>query len=166
MSDQLAVDHYLCRDIHGEAHIVHQDELVRRTSVYALLQDDSGIVLVRGGSRPDELWDLPGGGVEPGEELTEALGREVHEETGLQLVGKPVKVCEFIEYYFDIWSETGWESKRHYFRAAASGTPVWNGNDDDVAGVRCFAPPIPVEVLTPVARKIVAMADETMISSK
>jgi 8-oxo-dGTP diphosphatase len=38
---------------------------------------------------PRQYWGLPGGQVEPGEELLVGLGRELLEETGLTLVGTP-----------------------------------------------------------------------------
>ncbi len=158
MNARLDVDYYLCRDINGEVHIVHRAELLRRTSAYAFLSDDNGILLVRDSVRTEEQWDLPGGGVEHGEELLDALRREVEEETKVRITGQPSKICEFVEYFFDIVSGTGWESARHYFRASAVGTPELGGNNDDVIGVRYFAPPLPMRMLTPVARRVVAVA--------
>src|SRR5262249_39566391 len=42
---------------------------------------------------PRTSWGLPGGEVEPGEELLAGLGRELVEETGLSLVRTPTLAC-------------------------------------------------------------------------
>jgi ADP-ribose pyrophosphatase YjhB (NUDIX family) len=44
---------------------------------------DGHILLVRHRKNGDSYWLLPGGGVEPGETLTEALERELREECGV-----------------------------------------------------------------------------------
>ncbi|GAA2558750.1 NUDIX hydrolase [Pseudonocardia hydrocarbonoxydans] len=50
--------------------------------VYAVVRDSAGrVLLVRRLDTGD--WELPGGRVEPGESATDALVREVAEETGL-----------------------------------------------------------------------------------
>ncbi|MEU1692027.1 NUDIX hydrolase [Streptomyces hirsutus] len=53
--------------------------------VAALLRRGDDIVLVQEQRDGKEMWSVPGGGVERGELLTEALVREVLEETGLNL---------------------------------------------------------------------------------
>ncbi len=55
-----------------------------RIGVYALIFDDEGRVLL-GHRRDVDWWNLPGGGMEAGETVDEALCREVREETGLEV---------------------------------------------------------------------------------
>jgi len=53
--------------------------------VGAVIRDDEGrLLLIKRGHEPGAgLWSLPGGRIEPGETDTEALAREMREETGL-----------------------------------------------------------------------------------
>jgi len=52
----------------------------------ALIRHNGDILLVQqqGADDPIPVWSLPGGVVEAGELLTEAVAREVREETGLE----------------------------------------------------------------------------------
>jgi len=55
--------------------------------VRAALLKDGQVMLVRHSYTPG--WYLPGGGVEPGESVYEALVREIGEETGAELSAPP-----------------------------------------------------------------------------
>ena len=62
--------------------------MVIRPAVSAFILRREGVLLQK---REDNgLWGLPGGGVEPGESVTEAIVREVREETGLEV--EPVRL--------------------------------------------------------------------------
>src|SRR5262245_4191522 len=62
--------------------------MVIRPGVSAIILGPKGVLLQR---RSDNgLWGLPGGGVEPGESVRDAVAREVWEETGLRV--EPLRV--------------------------------------------------------------------------
>lgn len=67
-------------------------DAIRRpeTSVGAVVVRDGRLLLIRRGRGPAQgLWSVPGGRVEWGETLQEAVVREVVEETGLDVVCGP-----------------------------------------------------------------------------
>lgn len=54
----------------------------------AVLREEREVFLVRHTYTPG--WHLPGGGVEPGESLLQALEKELHEEARIGLTGTPL----------------------------------------------------------------------------
>jgi mutator protein MutT len=64
--------------------------------VGAIIEDGGRVLLVERGQEPLKgVWSLPGGAVEVGERLKDAVRREVREETGLEV--EPVSVAEIFE---------------------------------------------------------------------
>ena len=64
------------------------DQEFTRVAAYGLITDGDRILLCRLSPKSIDgrgLWTLPGGGLDFGEEPVEAMIREVHEETGLDV---------------------------------------------------------------------------------
>jgi len=147
----------LCRDINGKAHVVTKTSLIKRTSAYGVIRSKKGILLVRDRTSSDKKWDLPGGGIEPKERLLDGLKREIKEETGLDVIGRPTKICKFTEYFYDIDSGQGWESTRHFYEVSHKGDPIMDGNYEDIVDARYFKLPLPEERVSAVATMITKM---------
>lgn len=105
--------------------------------VGALVYDDAGrLLMIRRGHEPDRgRWSLPGGRIEAGESDTEALTREVREETGLAVeVGDLVGSVELRNVH------GGTAQVRDYrCRLAAGSDPGAAVAGDDAADVGWFA---------------------------
>lgn len=103
---------------------------LQRLAAYAVVLRDGAVLLTRLSARVsrEEVWTLPGGGVDHGEEPRDAVVREVREETGLDVtVGRTA------------WVHTG---RRPNAR--------WNGRRVDVHSVRLvYDGHVPVDAPAP-----------------
>ncbi|TLV00013.1 NUDIX domain-containing protein [Dyadobacter luticola] len=88
----------------------------------ALIIQDNKVLTLRYCYGDSEVYALPGGNPDPGECLSEALSRELHEELGIK-----AKVSGMICSGEVIWPEIKKETLHMVFQAEiASGTPVLN----------------------------------------
>ncbi len=95
---------------------------IARHVVGAVVTDAEGRVLLLRRPADDHLgglWELPSGGVDDGETLTEALRREVAEETGLEVTA----VGAYLGH-FDYRSGSGGLTRQFTFTATTAGGTV------------------------------------------
>lgn len=117
-----------------EPHLREHDFL----GAFAVVERKGSILMVQNerviDGRQTLTWDLPGGQVEPGEMLQEALRRELREETGL-------RVAEAARFLFVQEGERAHQGRRRYvwrsffFACAVDGEPIASG---EVLDVRWF----------------------------
>lgn len=90
----------------GSARVPGQ-HYMRRHGAYAIILRGQRVLLTYQ-AWPEDDWQLPGGGIDPGESVLQALHREVLEETGwrvapLRRFGAFRRYCYMPEY--DLWAE-------------------------------------------------------------
>jgi 8-oxo-dGTP diphosphatase len=89
---------------------------LRRLAVRAVVSDSEGRVYLIQATNHGGYYKLPGGGVDPGEDVIEALHREVLEEIGYEVeIGEPVgRILQFEE-------ERGFLQESLCYRATITG---------------------------------------------
>jgi ADP-ribose pyrophosphatase YjhB (NUDIX family) len=91
--------------------------------VRAILEKEGKILLLKRTKPNETYWVFPGGGVEAGENLEDALKREVFEETGLE-----VEVRELIHSRIFKFTEDEDEQEEFYFRCRETGGSLGTGD--------------------------------------
>lgn len=98
---------------------------------------DGAVLLVQRAREPLEgEWTIPGGAVEVGETLKDAVARELKEETGLE-----VRVLDLVDSFERIVPDEAGRARFHYVLLdylcePVSGDPVASSDVRDVAWVR------------------------------
>lgn len=100
------VDRITALDVFGNEHRVDLASLTWRPSVYGIVIEDGKILMPK---QFKTKYDLPGGGVEIGEALEDAVIREVKEETGID-----VKVVRLIAVRSSIFTSAHDDSPKNY----------------------------------------------------
>ncbi|WP_175478075.1 NUDIX hydrolase [Bacillus sp. UNCCL13] len=104
--------------------------------VYAFIQNENDEILVVQNHRENGYdFTLPGGAVEAGETLTEALIREVKEETGFEVV--PRELLSINEAFFQ---KSGHHTIFFTFSARVTGGKIEILFPDEIAEVRWMSP--------------------------
>lgn len=101
-----------CQSIYGNCKLVPKEKLIFRPSVYAIIVNDGRILLVTNHSS-GKLFP-PGGGVELGERIEDALKREVKEETGIEIEIEQFRFFREGFFYYDP-SDTAYHTLSFFF---------------------------------------------------
>ena len=87
-----------CTDIHGNSVDIAREKLTFRPSAYGLIINDGHLLVST--MRQTGRYTLPGGAMECGETILDAIRRETHEECGIEVDIQNIhSFTEFFGYY-------------------------------------------------------------------
>lgn len=87
-----------CITLYGKKKLVPKNKLIFRIAAYSIMVDNDKILLMN--TKRTGKYFFPGGGVELGESVEDALERETKEETGLDIeIKRFFKLIETFFYY-------------------------------------------------------------------
>ena len=101
-------------------------------TVDAIIESVGGAIVLVERRFPPLGWALPGGFVDPGESLFQAVRREALEETGLE-----VEFADLFHVYSRPWRDPRGDTVSAVFHCRADGTPF---GGDDAASAAFFMP--------------------------
>ncbi len=99
-------------------------------TVDALIETENGGVILIERKYPPKGWAIPGGFVDPGESLIEAVKREALEETTLK-----VEVLDLFHVYSRPWRDPRGDTVSAVYLCRGKGIPQ---GEDDAAGAGVF----------------------------
>lgn len=88
-----------CKTLHGDKKMIPKDKLVFRPAGYAVIVHDDKVLLCNTKST-GKYW-FPGGGVDLGEKLEDAIKREVLEEAGIEIEIEKLLTFQEIFFYYE-----------------------------------------------------------------
>lgn len=109
-----------------------------RITVDAIIEMNGGIVLIER-KYPPLGWAIPGGFVDPGESLLEAVKREALEETSLE-----IEVLDLFHVYSKPWRDPRGDTVSAVYWCKAAGIPV--GGDDAAKAAVFFENNLPGKI--------------------
>lgn len=130
------MDEITCHSIYGNPVTIPREKLQFRLGVYAVMLREDKALLVT--NRSSGKFSFPGGGVDRGETLQEALRRELREEAGIEIDIR--RFLRFREdfFYYDPKDEAFQSIQFFYLCEPCSEVPPEFMAEDDESEAPCW----------------------------